>query len=612
LDRLALAATVEAPGERARLRADLAREGSTLATVEASFPLRAAELIADPAACLRALAAAPVEATIDVPGADLASLAGAAGPEAPFSGTLQGKASVSGTLAAPVAEARLSGAALAIAGHRLGDLAVEARYRDRRAEGEVRLQAAAGGSLAAEASLGVDLAPGAADRTPGEAPARLRLRSEDLDLGFLAAVAPNRIRSASGRIAVDLAAEGPLRSLRPRGTVRLEGGRVATVDHGEWTGGALDLLATEEAVLLRRLEVRRGSGRLEATGSVRGLAGGAPARLEGRLAASSLTLVRGAQEVATLDGAATVRGDLAEGRLEATVEIGRTAVRLPKQLPRELQTLDRRRDIVVGRARIPRPAPSAGRPAPAGPPPVAARVRLVASDRIEVRSQSPRASVDLVADVTLTVAGGQVLAEGSVDVARGEVEPISGRNFTLERGKVRFTGGPPRAGTLEVRATYRNPAATVTVTITGPLSGPPARYEIDFSSDPHMDEGAIAMLIATGQADFRPGTGAVGTLEPEEAGRAALGAVVTRVFTGLVAEKLPLDSVLDASTLRAGTYIGDRVYVTYVRRFDAKTEKGEATDEVQLQYRVSRDWKLEAAAGSARNFGASLIWTRDY
>jgi translocation and assembly module TamB len=121
------------------------------------------------------------------------------------------------------------------------------------------------------------------------------------------------------------------------------------------------------------------------------------------------------------------------------------------------------------------------------------------------------------------------------------------------------------------------------------------------------------MLIATGQAEFRPGTGGVGTLSAEEAGRAALGAVATQVFKGLVAEKLPLDSVaVDATTLRAGKYVGDRVYVSYIRRFDAKPEEGEPTDEVQLQFRVSRRWKLEATAGTAQNYGASLIWSRDY
>ena len=718
LDRLALAASIEDPGERARLRADLAREGSVLATVDASVPLGTAALISDPGASLPALLHAPLEASIEVPGADLASLAGmaglppevrgrltaaarmggtlaaprgeasldvadgavagyagvvvrveasasgeatrlaatvalgkdevvrlaaslgapperlfrrngretvqvqadlsiahaslagAAGPDVPLSGTVEGRASVSGTLGAPVVEASLSGSGVALGGRPLGDLAAEARYRARRAEGEVRLEAASGGTLAVEASLGVDLAPGAPEWAPGGAPASIRVRAEALDLGFLAAVAPRAVRSASGKIAIDLAGEGPLRSLRPRGTVRLEGGRVATVDWGEWTAGALDVALTDDAVEVTRLEARSGTGRLEASFSLRGLsAGDRSARLEGRAAASALTLVRGGQEVATVDGTATARGKLESGRLDAVVEIARTTVRLPKQLPRDLQSLDRRTDIVVGRAPTRRPASPAAKPAPATPRFVEARVHVVASHRIEVRSESPRASVDLVVDVTLEIAGGQVFAEGAIDVVRGEVEPISGRNFAIEHGRVQFTGGPPRAAVLEVRAVYENPAATVTVSITGPLTRP----EIRLSSDPPMDDGAIAMLIATGQGEFRPGTAGVGTLTAEDAGRAALGAVVTQVFKGLVAEKLPLDSVaLDATTLRAGKYVGDKVYVGYVRRFDAKPEEGEATDEVRLQYRISRRWRLEASAGTAQNYGASLIWSMDY
>jgi translocation and assembly module TamB len=334
-----------------------------------------------------------------------------------------------------------------------------------------------------------------------------------------------------------------------------------------------------------------------------------PARLEGRAAASGLTLVRGGQEVATVDGAATARGDLAGRRLEATLELARTTIRLPKQLPRDLQSLDRRPDIVVGRPRTRRPAAPAAGPTPAAPPSFEARVRIVAPRGIEARSEMPRGSVEVIADVTLEIAGDEVFAEGALDVVRGEVEPISGRNFAIEHGKVQFTGGPPRAAVLEIRAVHENPAAKVTVSITGPLTKP----EIRLSSDPPMDDGAIAMLIATGQTEFRPGTGGVGTLSAEEAGRAALGAVATQVFKGLVAEKLPLDSVaLDATTLRAGKYIGDKVYVGYVRRFDAKPEEGEATDEVRLQFRLSRRWKLEASAGNARNYGASLMWSKDY
>jgi autotransporter translocation and assembly factor TamB len=157
---------------------------------------------------------------------------------------------------------------------------------------------------------------------------------------------------------------------------------------------------------------------------------------------------------------------------------------------------------------------------------------------------------------------------------------------------------------------YDNPTAKVTVLVTGPLRKP----EITLSSDPPLDDAAIAMLIATGQADVKAGSAAVGTLNAEEAGRAALGAVVTQVFNGMVAGKLPLDSVgLDATTLRAGKYVAEgKVYVGYVRRFDAKPEKGENTDEVQVEYRITPRWKLQMSYGTAGTGAASLLWSKDY
>ena len=90
------------------------------------------------------------------------------------------------------------------------------------------------------------------------------------------------------------------------------------------------------------------------------------------------------------------------------------------------------------------------------------------------------------------------------------------------------------------------------------------------------------MLIATGRTEMKVGSGEAGALTGEEAGKAALGAVATQAFKGLVADKLPLDTIaVDSGAVRAGKYVTDKIYVGYVRRFDADVERGENEDEMR-------------------------------
>jgi translocation and assembly module TamB len=226
-----------------------------------------------------------------------------------------------------------------------------------------------------------------------------------------------------------------------------------------------------------------------------------------------------------------------------------------------------------------------------------------------VRSANPEIDVELKADVRYERVGAEDYATGAVDVVRGRVEPLGGRVFELQHGKVQFTGGPPTAALLDVEARWDNPTAVVTVTVQGPLAKP----EIRLSSEPPMDDAQIAMLIATGRTELKAGTGGVGTLTGEEAGRAALAALSTQFFKDVVADKLPLDTVaLDPGALRAGKYVTDKIYVGYTRRFEADPERGENADEVRVEYQITPRWTFESRYGSAQSGGASLIWSKDY
>jgi translocation and assembly module TamB len=505
-------------------------------------------------------------------------------------------------------QAELAGEGISVDGRPLGDGRATARYAARRGTAELLLTPTSGGTLRATLGLDGDLGLGAEGPALAQMPAEATAVADALGLGFLPAVAPGVIRSASGQVDLDLRARGPLSRLAPRGTVRVSGGRVAIAEYGEWHDIALDGRVTDDVAEVSRLEVRRGRGRLSASGAARGLRSQA-ATVSARMTADGFTVERAGMDFATFDLEAKATGTWRPSALALEVSVPRGVMRLPKRAPRELHSLERRKDIVVGRRAERRKQEKLAEAAVSTEKPFTITAHLVVPRNFFVKSENPRADVELKADVRYERVGSQDYAEGAIEVVRGTVEPFAGRNFTLERGRVQFTGGPLRAALLDVEAKYVNPAAVVTVNVGGPATAP----EIRLSSQPPMDDAQIAMLIATGRTELKAGSGAVGTLTGEEAGRAALGAVATQAFRNLVADKLPLDTVaLDSGELRAGKYVTDRIYVGYTRRFDADPLKGENENEVRVEYQISSRWMFESRYGNAQTGGASLIWSRDY
>lgn len=523
-------------------------------------------------------------------------------------GMVQATFHAEGTLARPEIALDASGRVVRVGGRPIGEVHVAARAAGQRATAEITLAPPAGGKLSASAAITAPLSVDLGGAALRDAPAEVRVRAEAVDLGFVPALLPSVVRSAAGKLEADVTATGPLAALAPRGTVRLVGGRVGLLDYGDWSGVALDGAITAEAVEVRSFEARRGEGKLSLQAALRGL-DGPRAVLDGRLDAEKVTLTRAGEDLGTMTFGVKIGGGYQAHRLDVRLDVPRGLVRLADKLPRNLQPLASRSDIVVGPKPRPRARPEEGAAAPGGSPFVLA-VHLVAPGRLEVQRDVPRIRLELKADVTYERQGGGDYMTGSVEVVRGTVEPLSERRFEVKRGRVTFTGGPPQAAILDVEATYENPAAVVTVNVTGPV----VRPNIALKSQPPLDEGQIAMLIATGQLELKAGGGgAAGT--GELTGNAAAQKLGFAVFNTFIRNQLPFstgDVSLDASSARVSGYIpGTPVYVGYIRRFDANRNLHENDDEVRVQYAITPHWTLEGRYGQ-ENAGASLIWSKDY
>ena len=584
--------------ERARtsLVARASVAGAEVIVAEATVGAAAARL-ADPAA----RGPAAVTAKVRVPGVTLAHVEGT---PVPIAGQLAASLTLAGTLERPEADLEIHGTALEVAGRPLGDLEAVLGHADSEYRVDATLRPPAGGEIHAGGTL---TAPeGLADpAAAGRAVADLRATSDGLDLGFLPALLPGLVRSASGRLTLDLEAAGPLARLRPRGTVRLEGGAISASGAGEWSDVAILASLDEDAVEVTRLEARHGSGGLSGKLSVRDV-GSAVERFDGRLELRNLTIARAGSAIATLDLPVALRGSVSRERVDATLTLERGNVRLPRRTPGALQSIEGRPDVAEEGVAGPEAEP-------ARRPPTASRrdvqVEVAIPDGLVVKGERPALTLELTGDTTFTWSGGELGAKGSLSATRGTLEPISGRVFQLERGRVTFPGGPVDAGQLDVVARYDNPAAIVRVSVGNTLAKP----SLQFSSEPSMDEASIAMLIATGRTEINLNTSGVGTLTPQEVGAAVASAALSTAFTGLVSDKLPVDQLsVDSYRVRAGKYVTDKLFVGYAYRFEAKPEEGENANEVKAEYQITPRWHFELRYGDAQAGDASLIWSRNY
>jgi len=545
-----------------------------------------------------ALRAASLAGTVELSSSELSAL----GLPAELRGSGRVEARLGGTVGAPELAGTARAEKLAVSGRPVGDLEASLRAAAGALAAEARLVAAPGGTLTASLDVPRGIGREALERgTWREAPASARLGAEALDLGILASAAPGSFRSAAGRLDAALAAEGPLGKLRPTGTLTVAGGRANVVGAGDWQDLTLEATLTPDAVRLSRLEARRGRGSVEGSGAVTGLAGAEPAKLEAQLTARRLQLSRSGQDLATLDLTATLSGTATARSLTALLTIPEGTAVLPGRAPRELQGLEPRADIVVGK-----PPPRAA----TGPPEdFQAELRLLIPGRFKVKSLVPRIDLTLRGDTTFTLEDQELTADGRMEAMEGTVEAY-GRQFQLRRAVVVFAGGPPTDGAVDAEALWtENPAARVKIAVSGPVES----LTVKMTSEPPLDEGTIALLIATGRTEAKAGTGGVSSITGEEAGSALLGALATKALRDVLQDKLPIDVVpVSATQIRAGVYISDDIYIGYTRRLDANPEQGQNANEGRAEVRLGQRWTLETRYGDANTGSLSVVWSKDY
>jgi translocation and assembly module TamB len=547
-------------------------------------------------------------------------------------GVLTGRLTASGSLRDPRAglRARVEG----LGADRSPDGTVELAfdYASARETLELVLASQGGGELRAHVATGVDLSYPAVTRRQAldGVPLEATVRAGRFDPGFLASLT-GAVEKLGGAISADARVAGTLGTPTASGTIEWKDGFVFTHGNGDFTAIRLRARGDDDRIEIEELSAKSGRGTAKlaalATRNQRGAF-----ELHATADLDKLPIVTDGQVSATISLRSTADGNVSPSRVVIrNLSIPEAHVQLPEVQRKNVQKLGEPPDVVLtmggkpvrgtkrqadATATLGAAAGGTGSVAgPAGEPGGGPRVvvRVNAPRNLWIQGNDVNTEFGLSEGFRVEVAGTPRVF-GTLNVIRGRLE-VFGRRFDFQRdSKVSFSGSPALPA-LDVTSIYKNELEAVTVTLK--VQGEPDKLELKPTSDPPLSETEIYTLLATGHTSLRHGSGAS---SPSGEAASLIGSVAASQLKKTLSGKLPLDvfsieagdNGLGGTKLEAGTYVNDRFYIGFTGRIGADPMHGENSNQVDLEYQLTRRWSVNGSYGDARAGGAGIIWRKDY
>lgn len=550
-------------------------------------------------------------------------------------GTLAGQLAVGGTLQDPRVVLRTRVDGLGAERSPDGRVALNFDYVNAKETLDLLLKSQNKGELHAAAAAQVDLSYPAVTRTRGldTTPVDATLTAKDFDPGFLSHLT-GAVAKVGGLLYADARLTGTMRSPAVKGRLEWKDGLLSTHGNGDFTNIHLLAIGDNDRIELKELSAKSGSG----TAKLSALAtrtGSKEFKLHAAAEMNKFPVMSQGQVAATLSIRSTADGAASPTSVSIkNLDIPEAHVQLPDVQRKDVQKLDDPPDVLLTvngkpirgtKAKSPGEASAAAEPGDSGSG--SAEPGSSGSERagaqVTVLVNAPRnlwiQGNDINTEIGLSDGFRVEYATapkvfGDVNVLRGRLD-VFGRRFDLQRdSKISFTG-PALQPDLNVTATYKNEIEQVTVYLK--VQGEAEKLQLQPTSEPPLPETEIYTLLATGHTSLHHGTG-----KSSPAGEAAslVGSAAASQLKKTLSGKLPLDvlsieagdSGIAGSKLEAGTYVNDRFYVGFTGRIGADPMRGENSNEVELEYQLSKHWSVNGSYGDARAGGAGVNWRKDY
>ena len=536
-------------------------------------------------------------------------------PDMPtVTGALSTQVRLSGTAETPIIEGSLAIDPLHIVEQPYKGLSSSFTYQDQQVTLDLTFEQDAQHALQASGTLPLALYwhNGLTTGILGDLDARVR--SSGLNLAFLNALSGKGARDIAGELHVDMALHGPLTDLFPQGTITLRNGQV-TVAPLETTisDATLTLVAHPEAIRIEEISAISGKGKLTGQGEI-SLRDYAPQGIEVTLTAHQWPAIHTRQYQAAVGAAVKISGALTAPHLSGTVEVLRATLRP------DLAFLDSRpvnRDETILIIPVGKTVRSLAEQTVAREQTVEDRAAHNATMDLTVRVhrdtriKHANAAVDLTGAVKVTKErGAEPRLVGDIKVVQGWAG-FQGRRFTLDGGKVQFTGGRNINPSLDIVAQYQAPDHVVEVVVQGTADEP----TLVLRSQPELEHADILAVLLFGKPASALDQGEKLDLEKQAlaitSGYAA-AKIGESVSQALGLERLGAGLKLSNLDIAGGT-VGFGLSLPKGLRVSVAhdlTKKGER--KVSLEYQLSPHWQIDTSSSSGGASEAHILWQKKY
>ena len=582
-------------GEQFVVRGSGVIDGRPVLSLEGHAPVGVPALFKGGLAVVKA---APVVGRLRIDQLPLTALGagGAVGDTTPFSGTLNARAMIMGTVAAPTGRASVVVANAGGGDGRpvLHELRLDGSYDGTLVHAQIHGQQSDGGKL--DSMVDFEAAHPAA--------VKATLVASRFDLAPLEHLAPVRLLGIAGVIDAKLSVQGAEGATTQfDGQLKVTGARVPLAGTVGTLRHATLEISAHGGVLLVKVEGEIGSGRLGLTARAQ-LEGLDPRNAEADLVIDRITLINQLQPriAGKLNVKVHKQGEL--WHVDATVR--NASVVVPEDKGRNLYDTGPPSDMVFIEN---------GRPPPARAEPRGLRVAigqrparpfLVAQIDIGPTSaQSKEFRGQVRGNMTITLGEDGLAIDGLIQVVRGEVD-LFDRRYRIERANVRFDGGVDPS--LDLRLAHEFPQLTLYADVRGRVSKP----ELELSSEPGTySEGQLLSFLLGGTPGADPGQ------EVQSAATGVASTLLSKKLGGYVEKVLPVElDVLrfEASTASSsaavtiGKWLTRKLFLAYRRRLEARAD--ENAGEAELEFWLGRNVLIEATAGDRGYHGADLLWLK--
>ncbi|MFV1980589.1 MAG: translocation/assembly module TamB domain-containing protein, partial [Rhodothermia bacterium] len=537
------------------------------------------------------------------------------------SGALEGYMVLGGTADSLVASAAFRIRDLSTLGEKAGDVQIQMDFADSRLNLEAHVHHVSGHGADITGSVPMNLTLGGEQTVYEADPLDLVLSADSLKLDWtLPFLDRSLISGIAGLLDADLRISGTWEDPELEGSGTVTRGLVALPDFNtELTDVDADFSLGGNVLTINGLNAKTGTGSVSGTGQV-DFETLADLGLDLDLQFKDFRAIATETYKFTVSGTAQISGSMRSPVVTADVSVGPGDVYLTEELladevesisltPRDLRTLERRFGYRIA---------SSDTSSTDFVKALSLNARVGIGRDVWLRSSSnPAMDIEFGGDLTVKkdpFSEQRIVGTIDVNPSRSRIIQFA-RRFGVDRGTITFNGLLEDA-VIDFRAKYVVPSrfggdeVRILLAVTGLMD----ELELDITSEPQMDDAAIASYLLTG----RPPDEA--TVTGEQAAEIAIGGV-SRLVESFANENLGLDVVeIEASgtqgtRLTVGKYISPKTYV-FVKQPLTSSEStndknGSRGTEIGLEYELY-SWLISEISSRRGNFWGNLRWQISY